>query len=61
MLAVDTWFPNTIQLVVLLPGCEVMKFVVCPSLKYIVTVNIDVGATRKLIGSETTSAPFGMV
>jgi hypothetical protein len=38
-----------------------MKFVVCPSCKYIVTVNIDCGATGRLIGSETTKAPFGIV
>ena len=61
MLAAETWFPKAIQLVVLLPGCEVMKFVVCPFCKYIVTVNIDCGATERLIGSETTSAPFGIV
>lgn len=59
-LAALTALPDCHQLVVLLPGCDVMEFVVWPSFKYIVTVTMLCGLILKFNGSDTASAPFGI-
>lgn len=56
----ETRFPKDIQLVVRLPGCDVMSNPSCPSFVYRVMVNVDWGWTVNSTGSETMSAPSGI-
>ena len=61
MFAASTWFPNVIQVVVLLPGWLVMSFPTCPSARNMLIVSSVCAFTSKSIGSDTTRAPFGIV
>jgi hypothetical protein len=56
-----TALPNWNQLVVRLPGCDVMLFVVWPAARYIVIVTICWALMGKAMGSETARAPLGML
>ena len=56
-----TSFPLTNHDVVLLPGCDVIIFVVCPLSRNIVTAIIDCGSTGKSSGSDTASPPSGII
>lgn len=61
MSAAPARLPGPMWLVVRLPGWPVMRLVVCPSARYMVTVRTCWAARVMFTGSEKTTAPLGTV
>lgn len=57
--AARVWSPKVKNEVTRLPGCDVIKLVVCPCARKIVTATIPFSATFRFTGSETICAPLG--